>query len=247
MISAIIITKNEEKMIEDCLKSLSFCEEIIIVDNGSTDNTKDICQRYTDKFFSTTTENFSEMRNLGAEKAQGEWLLYIDADERISDELKRKIIQAVKTDEYSGYELKRNNNFLGVWVSSGGWENEYLLRLIKKSKLEKWSGRLHETAKVSGKIGKINASISHYSHRDLSSMVKKTNEWSEIEANLRYDNNHPKMTVLRFVKLFFKELWTRLIIKKAWKDGAVGIIEAIYQSYSLLITYFKLWEKQIFV
>lgn len=245
MISAIIITKNEEKMIEECLKSLAFCDEIIIIDSGSIDNTKGICQKYTDKIFPSDTGNFSEMRNLGAERAKGEWLLYIDADERIDDKLQKKMLERLKAQDFDGYEIKRKNNFLGHWMKSGGWENEYLLRLMKKDKLKKWFGRLHETAEVEGKIGKIEAPILHFSHRDLSSMVEKTNEWSEFEADLRHDNKHPEMTVLRFFKLFYQELLTRLIIKKAWKDGVVGIIEAIYQSYSLLITYFKLWERQI--
>lgn len=115
-ISAIVITKNEEKMIEDCLKSIKFCEEIIIVDNGSTDKTKEICQKYKCKIFPVNSNSFSEIRNLGAKYAGGEWLLYIDADERVSSELKKEVIKAINIDEYSGYELKRNNNFLDCYL-----------------------------------------------------------------------------------------------------------------------------------
>jgi glycosyltransferase involved in cell wall biosynthesis len=244
MISAIVITKNEEKMIEDCLKSLEFCEEIIVLDSHSSDKTADIAKKYNAKVFENDFKDFSSSRNFAAEKAKGDWLLYVDADERVSENLKNKIIEAVKTEKYSGYEIKRDNNFLGLFMKSGGWENEYLLRLMKKDKLKKWFGNLHETADVEGKIGRINEPILHFSHRDLSSMVQKTIVWSDFEADLRFSKKHPKMTIPRFIKVFFKELITRLIKKSAWKDGPVGIIEAIYQSYSLLITYLKLWEKQ---
>jgi glycosyltransferase involved in cell wall biosynthesis len=245
MISAIVITKDEEKMIEDCLKSLDFCEEIIVLDSGSNDKTVEICKKYTDRIYQNKFSDFASTRNEAAKHAAGIWILYIDADERISSKLKMKIAEVIKDEEYSGYEIKRNNNFLGVWMKRGGWEDEYLLRLMRKDKLKKWFGHLHETAEVEGKIGKIEEPILHFSHRDLSSMVEKTIKWSDLEAEERIKNKHPLMTIPRFVKIFFKELFIRLVIKKAWKDGVVGIIEAIYQSYSLLITYLKLWEKQI--
>jgi glycosyltransferase involved in cell wall biosynthesis len=245
MISAIVITKNEEKMIEDCLKSLDFCDEIIILDSNSNDKTIEVCKKYTDKLFQNEFSDFATARNTAIKYATGDWILYVDADERISEELKKKIVKNVRSDKYSGYEIKRNNNFLGVWIKSGGWENEYLLRLMRKDKLKKWFGHLHETADVEGKIGRIEDPILHYSHRDLSSMVEKTIKWSDLEAQERLNNNHPLMTIPRFIKIFLKELFVRLIQKKAWKDGVVGLIEAIYQSYSLLITYLKLWEKQI--
>lgn len=245
MISAIVITKNEEKMIRDCLKNLQFCDEIIVVDNNSPDKTVEIAREFTDKIFQIETDDFSEMRNFGKEKASGDWLLYIDADERISDELKKRILVAITHDKFSGYEVHRKNNFLGKWMEYGGWENEYLLRLIQKEKLTHWFGKLHETAKVEGKVGKIEEAILHFSHRNIFDMVEKTNKWSELEAESRFNMKHPKMTALRFIKLFFVDFAKRVISKKAYKDGTVGMIEAIYQPYSLLITYLKLWEKQL--
>lgn len=231
-------------MIADCLKSLKFCDEIIVIDNDSIDRTEVICRQYAAEIFSITTSDFSEMRNFGKTKAANDWLLYVDADERVGGELKERILAVVKRDDFSGYEIHRKNNFFGVWMKSGGWENEYLLRLMKKDKLAGWRGKLHETAQVDGRIGRIEELILHFSHQDLGECVANTNVWSGIEAELRFADNHPKMTTLRFVKLFIKDFLTRIFVKKAYKDGAVGIIEAIYQPYSLLITYLKLWEKQ---
>lgn len=245
MISAIIITKNEEKMITDCLKSLGFCDEIVVIDSGSTDDTLTIVRRFTDKIFQIETDDFSKMRNFGKEKATSDWLLYIDADERVSDLLREKIREYVNQTQYAGFEIHRKNNFLGEWMQHGGWENEYLLRLMKKNKLQDWYGKLHETAKVDGVIGKIDEEILHFSHRNMFDMVNKTNKWSELEADFRYKNKHPRMTTLRFTKLFIKDFLIRIFVKKAYKDGVVGMIEAIYQPYSLLMTYVKLWEKQM--
>ncbi len=244
MISAIVITKNEEKMIKDCLESLRFCDEIVVVDCGSVDETLRIVREFTDKIYQIKTDDFSEMRNFGKEKASGNWLLYIDADERVNDSLRKKIRELVNNPKYAGFEIKRKNNFLGKWMEYGGWENEYLLRLMQKEKLIQWFGKLHETAKVNGKIGKIDEEILHFSHRNIFDMVEKTNNWSKLEADLRFNNHHPQMTAPRFIKLFIKDLLTRFFVKQAHRDGVVGIIEAIYQPYSLLITYLKLWEKQ---
>jgi glycosyltransferase involved in cell wall biosynthesis len=245
MISAIVITKNEEKMINDCLESLKFCDEIVVVDNSSIDSTVKIARGFTDKIFSINMNDFSEMRNLGKEKARNDWLLYIDADERVSDSLRKKIIKLTSKTEDAGFEIHRKNNFLGRWMEHGGWENEHLLRLMKKDKLRGWYGKLHETAKVDGRIGKIEEDILHFSHRSLFNMVEKTNKWSELEAESRFKNHHPQMTTLRFIKLFIRDFLTRIFVRRAYQDGTVGVIEAIYQPYSLLMTYFKLWEKQL--
>lgn len=240
-ISAIIIARNEANRIEDCLKSLSFVDEIILVDNGSEDETLSIAKKYHAEIVEVKGLDFSYLRNIGREKAKSTWLLYIDADERISPELQKEILSLVdiKT-PFQAYNLVRQNYFLGKkWP---GTEN--MVRLMKKNVLIGWQGALHETPIINGKIGFLQNLLLHYTHRSLKEMVEKTNEWSEIEAALRYQNNHPQMTWWRFMRVIMSSFYQTFILNEGWKAGTVGTIESIYQAYSMFITYAKLWEKQ---
>ncbi len=242
-ISAVVIVKNAEDLIADCLDSLSFCNEIIVVDAGSKDRTIEIARKSKAKVFEHKMIDFSESRNFGLEKAEGKWVLYVDVDERVSPELAENIKDAIQDSnvEVSAYRILRKNFYLG----ENPWPYiEKLERLFKKEKLKRWEGKLHESPVVEGKIGNLEGYLFHYTHRDLSSMVKKTIEWSKAEAELRFDANHPKMTWWRFPRVMLTAFFDSYIRQRGYKAGTVGIIESIYQSFSMFITYARLWEMQ---
>lgn len=240
-ISAIIIARNEERDISDCLKSLKFVPEIIVIDNGSKDQTVRIAESMGAKVIIQKGLDFSYLRNLGREKAHHEWLLYIDADERVTDELSSEIKKAISIkSSYKAFYLVRRNYYLGArWP-----KNEKMIRLMRKDYLIGWQGSLHESPQITGKTGLLNSYLMHFTHDNLSDMVTKTNEWSDIEAQLRYKNNHPRMTTLRFIRVMVLAFYHSFIRDLGWQAGTKGLIESIYQSFSLFITYAKLWEKQ---
>lgn len=247
-ISGIVITKNAEEIIADCLDSLSFCDEIIVVDNISEDRTKEIAGRMGAKIFECSSEDFSELRNFGLTKANGEWVLYVDADERATDEL-GKVIRHLITDngrveKLNGYLLKRKNFYFGSSLKNEWPYIERLERLFKKNKLEGWYGKLHESPRVKGEIGELDGYLLHYTHKDLRSMLAKTIKWSEIEAELRYKSGHPRISWWRFPRVMLTAFLDSYIRQGGWKVGTVGLIESLYQSYSIFITYARLWEMQ---
>ena len=137
------------------------------------------------------------------------------------------------------------NIFLGHEMRWGGWYPDFVLRLIKKDKLKGWHGNLHEQPEIVGTICHLKEPLIHTSHRNLSGMVDKTNKWSEIEAKLLYESGHPEMNIFRFFSAGFREAWYRGVVKLGFLDGTVGMIEIIYQTFSRLITYSKLWELQL--
>lgn len=240
-LSAIIIAKDSEDLIEECLKSVRFCDEIILVDAGSKDKTNEIGRQNGARIIKGTEGDFAKQRNIGLENARGEWVLYIDTDERVSVELQKEILRAVSKNQFVGYRLKRKNFYLG----NNPWPKiEKLERLFRKENLENWYGSLHETAKVKGEIGDLNGLILHYTHRDLSSMLQKTIIWSETEAKLRYDTNHPKIVTWRLIRVTMTGFFDSYITQGGWKAGTMGLIESIYQGYSIFITYARLWEMQ---
>lgn len=238
-ISAIIIAKNEEKMIGKALESISFCKEIILITNGSTDSTKEIALNLGAKVFDINSNDFSEIRNFGMQKAEGEWVLYIDADERVSESLKKSIM-SVNDNEYSSYLIQRKNYYFGKeWPYI-----ENMRRLFKKSDFVRWEGVIHETPICNGKIGALDGFLLHFTHRDLDSMVNKTLPWSTVEARIRFDANHPQMSWWRFPRIMLSAFLRSYVYQKGFKAGSIGLIESLYQAFSSFITYAKLWEMQ---
>ena len=244
-ISAIVLTKNNEDLIKSCLMSLRWVYEIIVIDGGSRDKTVDIAKVFTSKIFTLKEGDFSYRRNYGAEKARGDWLFYVDSDEKVTPALKKEILEEIEETEFSAYAIPRKNILLGKELKHGGWWPDYVLRLIKRDKLISWEGQVHEQPRIKGEIGKLTQPLIHTSHRTLSEMVGKTNDWSEIEAKLLFKAGHPKMTWWRFFSVAAREFWHRGILKLGFLDGPIGIVEVIYQMYSRMITYAKLWELQI--
>lgn len=247
-ISGVVITKNAENVIADCLDSLSFCDEVVVIDNKSDDRTGDIAQKLGAKVFEYSSDDFSEMRNFGLKKALGEWILYVDSDERVTGalaaDIKNQILNISPRGEagkYSAFKIKRKNFYFG----NHEWPYiEHLERLFRKVALEGWYGKLHESPKINGKIGELDGYLLHYTHRDLVSMLNKTIEWSKIEAELRYKSGHPKMTWWRFPRVILTAFFDYYVRQGGWKVGTVGLIESLYQSYSIFVTYARLWEMQ---
>ena len=242
-ISGIVLAKNSESMIADCLDTLSFCDEIIVIDDGSSDRTVDLARRMGAKVFVHSAESFAEKRNFGLSKAKGEWVLYLDSDERVSAELRQNIQDALREGKHSivAFRILRKNFYFG----NHEWPNiEKLERLFKKSALKEWRGEVHETPVVEGKIGDLEGYVLHYTHRDLSSMVKKTIEWSKIEAELRFKNNHPQMSWWRFFRVMGTGFFDSYVNQRGYKAGTAGLVESLYQAFSMFITYARLWEMQ---
>lgn len=228
-ISAIVLAGgNYDKVLyKKCLDSLSWVDEIVEI---KTDISK---------------AGFAYWRNEGAKKAKGDWLLYVDTDEQVTPGLKIAIQKVVDSGEYEAYALPRRNFIFGKEMKHCGLWPDYVLRLIKKTKLKGWKGELHEQPEVEGSIGHLAEPLIHTKHKNLSEMVDKTNDWSEIEARLMFEAHHPKMNFLRFCSAGFREFWLRMVMQTAFLDGAEGVIYGMYQVFSRLISYSKLWEMQI--
>ena len=243
-LSVIVIAKNEEQMIRDCLASIKWADEIILVDSGSTDKTMEIAKKYSARIISLPTEKleFARWRNVGLREAKGEWILYLDADERVTPELQKEIKESIKY--FTAYEIPRRNFYLGKEMHYGGAWPDYVKRLFLKEKLKRWIGELHEDPVFEGEMGRLKNPIVHIAHRDLSLMVEKTREWSKIEAELLYKTRHPPVTWWRILRIMLSEFWLRGVKLQGWRDGTVGWIEIIFQMFSRFVTYGRLWELQ---
>jgi len=241
-ISTIIITKNEEKNIAACIESAKFSNQIIVIDNKSKDKTVEIAKKHGAEVISEIFSDFSKQREEGLKHNRSDWIIYLDADERITPELKNEIEGILKSTNTEGaYKIKRRNFYFGTFQ----WTfYDNLERLFKKDVIKGWYGKIHESPVIEGSVGSLNNYIDHYSHSDLNSMLAKTIEWSDTEAQIRIDAKHPKMSWWRFPRVMMTSFLNYYIKQKGYKVGTAGIVESMFQSYSTFITYAKLWEMQ---
>lgn len=240
-LSVIIITKNEEANIADCLKSISqIASEIIIVDSKSMDKTIAIAKKFTNKIITGKFQNFKEKRELGLKNATCDWILFLDADERISSELAQEINEKITAkDGADGYYIPFRNFFLGKWLRYGGWYPEYHLRLARRKKAS-IENPIHETLYVDGKVEYLQNHIIHIGDKSLSHRVQKTNRYTTMQAEQRSQEKKPfmllilmlcLMPILRFIKIFF--------FKKGFLDGMHGFIRAYLYMYTWFFVYMK--------
>ncbi len=242
-LSVIIIAKNAENQIADAIHSVSFADEVIVVDNGSEDKTLDIAKKMGAKSFTYAAKDFADARNYGLQKAKGEWVFYIDTDERATDELSKDIQYQIKDkqNQFCAFKIKRKNFYYGnhEWLYV-----EKLERLFRKKNLKEWYGELHESPKVDGQISELDGFLLHYTRQSIDAMVEKTILWSKVEADLRLKAHHPKMTWWRFPRVILTAFFDSYVRQKGWKAGTTGVVESLYQSFSIFITYARLWEMQ---
>lgn len=247
MVSVVILTKNEEKYIQNCINSVRACaQEIIVIDNGSTDNTIPIAQHNNCLIYQSDETSFAVRREMAISIAHNDWILYLDADERLTPELAAEI-NSISTSSPKNYNTQPTTYILNrqdYYLGSKWPQLSPMHRLFYKPALKGWFGVIHESPKVEGMIATCKFQIIHLTHTDIDSMLRNTIKWSSHEAKLRYDQQHPPIVGWRLVRVFLTAWWHSFITQKGYTKGTVGWIEAIYQGCSIFITYAKLWELQ---
>lgn len=247
-LSIIILIKNNQDQIRDCLKTVLWADEVMLVDTGSTDNTIKIAKKMVSDVRVIKTEggSFDAWRNLGRKSAKGEWVFYVDSDERVTKKLKKEIQSLIINHQSSAiaFRIPRKNYYFGRRVKYGGSWPDYVTRLFKKDKLIKWTGIIHESPKFKGKLGTFKNPLIHKTHKSMSKCLKKSIEWTKKEAELFYKAGHPRVTWWRVLKVGTCEFLKRAVFLQGFRDGTVGIVEALVQSYNRMMVYIYLWEMQ---
>lgn len=240
-ISLVMITKNEEKNIAKSLESVKgLVNEIIVVDSGSTDNTNKIAQSYGAKIFKRPFDNFSAQKNYALSLAMNEWVLHLDADEVLSEQLKQEINKTIENTEYDGFVLTRENFFLGRKMKHSGLDKEDRLRLAKKSLSKYVGGIIHEELVVNGKVGKLNNVFYHYTCPNLDGYFNKFEQYTTFGALKMADKNKKA----KIVDIIFRppfEFIKRYILKLGFLDGFEGFVWAVLGSYYSFAKYIKLY------
>ena len=238
-------------MIEDCIRSIQFCDEILLIDSFSTDRTVEIAQSLGARVIQREWPGFKERKGFGLKSVEHEWVISLDADERVSPELKESIIRVLEEDaakggidegmdQINGYMINRVVYYLGRWWNKGGWYPEYRLRFFRRSKTE-WGGvDPHEKPIVSGKISKISGDIYHYTYRDIDDQFLRLHRYSTVSAKESFrKGKKPSLFAVFFNPILRATKF--LIFKKGYREGVPGLIVAIIEAYYTFMKYAKLW------
>ena len=244
-ISAIIPTKNEERNIAECIKVLDFCNEILIIDDNSTDNTRELARSLGARvFLRDLKSDFASQRNFGLQKAKEQWILFVDADERVGESLRNEIVQLTNNPaiNYSGFQIKREDVLWGKRLKHSEFGKTKLLRLARRN-TGIWRRRVHEYWDVKGRIGTLKYSLLHFPHPSLREFISDINWQSTLHAeeNLKEGKRPNIFTIILFPKLKFLDNW---IIKGGFLDGTEGFIAALIMSFHSFLAWSKLWTKK---
>ena len=244
-ISATIITLNEEKNIADCIKSLQWVDEIIVVDSLSTDKTKEIAESMGAKVIDQAFLGHVKQKQLAVDECSHDWVLCLDADERITPELKDEICRLFEStpveELLDGYSVPRKSFHLGRWILHGGWYPDRNIRLFNRTQ-GRWQGvNPHDVIKVDGQSAKLKGALEHYVFEDLAHNIRTNNSYSSISAKILYESGKKPSLLKLFLKPVGKFIETYLI-KRGFMDGLPGFIISIGAAYSMFLKHAKHWE-----
>ena len=249
-LSACIITLNEQDNLPECLRSLRLAEEIVIVDSGSTDDTRRIAKASGARIYRRAFDNYIDQKNFAIEKAKGPWILFLDADERVSVSLEKEIREIFRDQSRSpeagairpvGYEIPRSTFYLGRWIRHSGWYPDYTVRLFQKGS-GRYEGRtFHEKVNLRGAGGRLKEPILHFSYRNIREHLAVINRYSDLFAAERCALGRRNGILFSLGKGIVKFL-TMYIWKRGFLDGGAGFVIAVLGSYYNFLKYIKVWE-----
>ena len=242
-LSVILITKNEAELVGQCLESVKWADEIIVLDSGSTDETVEICRRYTDRVVVTDWPGFGPQKNRALAMATGDWVLSIDADEEVTPALAQEIQEVLKTPRAQGYTLPRLSSYCGRFMRHSGWWPDPVLRLFKREAGVFTQARVHERVVVQGDVRPLDNTLLHHSFRSVEQVLHKVNHYSgEGALALQAQGRQASLATAvghglwSFIRTYF--------LKRGFLDGREGFILAVSNAEGTYYRYLKLMYLQ---
>lgn len=234
-------------MLDGALRSLAFCDEIVVVvDDRTTDATEAIARRYTDKVLVARFEDYSQIRNIGVAAAEGDWILHVDADERITPELADEMPRAVAAagPDVHGFEGRTIGFFWGRRMEHTGWGNMWQPRLVRREHA-RFTGRVHESAAVPReRLGRLQGERWHFSHRSIEELLLKTIQYGRLQSQDDFERGAPPVTKRGLVRTMALEFGRRMVRRRGYRDGTPGFVEAVFQPFAAFCAQVMLWERQ---
>ena len=240
-ISATIITKNEERNIADCLRTLAWADEIVVLDSGSTDSSMEIARTYTDKVFKKEWAGQGLQKNRAAALAQGPWIFSIDADERVTPELAEEIRSVTINSTFKTYAMRRKNIYRGQWIRFGGWWPDWITRLFIKGEAQFNDRVIHDALQAEPPVGKLTNPLLHYSFRSAGDFVERAHRYSVHTSREMYREGR-RATLWTAVSHSFFTLFQTYLLRLGFLAGGAGALIAVSNCVGCFYRYMILRE-----
>ncbi len=246
-LSAVILTKNNDSTIEKCIRSVSFCDEVLAIDDMSTDNTKIMLEKLGARVISRRMEgNFSDQRNEAMQNARGEWILFLDSDEVVSEDLEKEIIEVVNATKADAYYIRRRDWFWGTDLKYGEVSKARrrgIIRLVKKNS-GKWKGMVHEVFDCDGKTTVLSGYLEHYPHQTIRSFLREINTYSTIRAKELLDKGE-KPTILKLLLYPPAKFMLTYFFYLGFRDGIPGFVYSFVMSFHSFLVRAKHYQYSV--
>lgn len=239
-LTVIIAAKNEGHKIGACVSSVSFANEILVLDSGSSDDTAAQARSAGATVHITDWPGYGPQQQRGIDMAKSDWVLSLDADELVTDALRQEILSAISQTKFDGYRLPRHSSFCGVFVEHSGWRPDYTLRLVRRQLARFTDHFLHAHMTVNGEIGCLQSAIIPYSYRDLDDVLEKLNRYSSGAA-LDLQTQGRSSTLSKALMKGFWSFFRTYFLRQGFRDGRMGLVLAIYNSHTTYYKYLRLW------
>ena len=243
-VACVVITKNEESNIADCLASVRWTDDIIMVDAESRDRTVDLARDCGAKVFVRPWPGFGLQKNFGMAQASSDWILILDADERVTEELRKEVrtcLEQWRPGAPVAYRIPRRNFFYGAWVSGGGVYPDYQVRLFRRGLAQYNDVAVHENLIVDGEIGTLAGHLDHYTERRIRDHFKKFGLYTTLAAQEKAKT----VRTVGWTDLVFRPLVVLVktyVLKQGFHDGVRGLIVCVFASMYTFVKYAKLWD-----
>lgn len=243
-IASVTITKNEEGNVQACLDTLRWVDEMIVVDAESTDRTAELAKAYTPRVSVRPWPGYGPQKNFAMDRATADWILIVDADERVSDELRDEIEAVLKEDRPSvAYRVPRRNFYYGRWIKGAGQHPDPQLRLVRRGLGRYNHLPVHEHLEVGGPVGDLHGHLDHHTHPTVVSHEQKIDRYSTLAAEERIRAGKPGAA---WYHLLFNPAWAFVkfyLLRGGYKDGLPGLVVSGFSAAHVLLKYAKLWER----
>lgn len=240
-LSVVVITYNEERKLRRCLEPIRWADELIVVDSLSTDGTLSIAEEFTDQIIQQPWQGFAKQRTTGMERASGDWVLFLDADEYVTPALNARLRDLVHSEpKHDGYKIHRLEHFLGYPLKHGTLNPSYQPRLLRRGKGH-WTGGAHAHIEVAGELGLIHEDLYHDSHNTITDFITRINTYTTIDAQGRVAQGQ-RVGRLRVVLSPFGMAWKSVVVKKGYRDGFPGLLFGMGMGTYSFLRLVKVWQ-----